>query len=399
MITEAVRNRFVWVLAAVAMVLALAVLPVGADSVDYAQTLDRLDRLQTLAQQYMEEKGSSADPVDLTLGFTRVGEYNTTVWQLTAGVRDPEFESYATGRDPDLWDLQNMTTAVLPNGQTIDMGHLLASINLVYRGMPLAGSWGGDCMQLAQVYAGQAGDAGGYAALMRQTFAIDDDGTVSRFGDQDLRADLDSVVAGSRLTKDSRIADVLRDYYDGLDDYNRAYQFIALSFGAVDTSNTAAFADQIYNALIKDTGMQLLLYMNQMWGKDGWTVLPESEPALRGACTVLAEYLSSAVNGEKVKAASSTLMHTLAGQALVDALNAIGDSEAASNAQQAVDQAQSGGAASTSGEDALTSATQKLKTGFNAQMFQLVLLIIGAAAILGMVVCIALLVSHRKNRQ
>ena len=72
-ITEAVRNRFVWVLAAVAMVLALAVLPVGAESVDYAQTLDRLDRLQTMAQQYMEEKGSSADPVDLTLGFTRVG--------------------------------------------------------------------------------------------------------------------------------------------------------------------------------------------------------------------------------------------------------------------------------------------------------------------------------------
>ena len=73
MITEAIRNRFVWVLAAVAMVLALAALPVGAESVDYAQTLDRLDRLQTLAQQYVEEKGSSADPVDLTLGFTRVG--------------------------------------------------------------------------------------------------------------------------------------------------------------------------------------------------------------------------------------------------------------------------------------------------------------------------------------
>lgn len=53
MITEAVRNRFVWVLAAAAMVLALAVLPVGAESVDYAQTLDRLDRLQTLAQQYV----------------------------------------------------------------------------------------------------------------------------------------------------------------------------------------------------------------------------------------------------------------------------------------------------------------------------------------------------------
>lgn len=90
-----------------------------------------------------------------------------------------------------------MNTVELPNGQGIDFGHLLAAMNLVYRGMPITGSWGGDCMQLAQVYAGQASDADGYANLMQQTFAIEDDGSVSKFGDQDLRADLDSVVAGS----------------------------------------------------------------------------------------------------------------------------------------------------------------------------------------------------------
>lgn len=39
-------------------------------------------------------------------------------------------------------------------------------------------------MQLAQVYAGQASDADGYASLMQQTFAIEDDGSASKFGDR-----------------------------------------------------------------------------------------------------------------------------------------------------------------------------------------------------------------------
>ena len=172
MVTEAIRSRMVWVITGVLALLVLLALPAKAESADYETTLDRLGRLQALAEQYIEEKNSGDDPIDLTLSFTRVGDYNTDIWQLTAGTRDGEFEKYATDADPDLWDLQGMNTVELPNGQGIDFGHLLAAMNLVYRGMPIAGSWGGDCMQLAQVYAGQASDADGYASLMQQTFAI-----------------------------------------------------------------------------------------------------------------------------------------------------------------------------------------------------------------------------------
>ena len=107
-----------------------------------------------------------------------------------------------------------------------------------------------------------------------------------------------------------------------------------------------------------------------MWSSSGWQVDADAEPALRGACNELADYLSRAVNGEKVKSASSTLMHTMAGQALVDALNALGDGEAASAAQSALE-ADSGATISTSSgdavDDALNTATEKLKTDFNAQ--------------------------------
>lgn len=368
---------------------------------DYNTVLDRLGRLQALANSYVETEDSSADPIVLTLSYTRTGDYNTQMWQLTAGVRDAAFENYVNTNDSDLQSLQGMSTVTLPGGQNIDFSHLLASMNLVYNGIPITGSWGGDCMQLAQVYAGQASDADGYASLMQQTFAIEDDGSASKFGDQDLRADLDSVVAGAELKSGSNVADVLRNYYTNLTDYDRCYQFIAMSFGSMNTSDSEAFRNKVYSTMTADAGMQLLLYMNGMWSSSGWQVDADAEPALRGACNELADYLSRAVNGEKVKSASSTLMHTMAGQALVDALNALGDGEAASAAQSALE-ADSGATISTSSgdavDDALNTATEKLKTDFNAQAFELGLLVLGAAALLGMVVCIAMLISHRSKR-
>ena len=112
----------------------------------------RLGRLQALANSYVETEDSSADPIVLTLSYTRTGDYNTTIWQLTAGVRDTEFESYVNSSDAELASLQSLNTVTLPTGEKIDFGHLLASMNLVYNGIPITGSWGGDCMQLAQVY-------------------------------------------------------------------------------------------------------------------------------------------------------------------------------------------------------------------------------------------------------
>lgn len=360
---------------------------------EYDETLDRLDRLQQLATDYAAD--SEDDPILLTLSYTRTGDYNTAMWQLTAGARDTEFDSYVEEHDADLSALQGMNTVTLPNGQQIDFGHLLASMNLVYNGLPITGSWGGDCMQLAQAYAGQASDAAGYADLMRDTFAIDDDGSTSKFGDQDLRADLDSVVVGSQLTKDSNIADALRSYYTDLTDYDRAYQFISLSFGTVDTKSDA-FGDTVYESMLADSGMQLLLYMNGMWTGSTWTVDESDAPALRGATDLLTEYLSNAVDGEKVKSETNDRLVAMGSQALADALNALGDSEAASAALAAGDQAVSGTTSSTSA--VLSDATETLQNHFNVKIFELVLLIVAAVAIFFLIMSCALFVSHRRGR-
>lgn len=363
-----------------------------ASAADYDETLDRLGRLQDLATDYAADH--DADPILLTLAYTRTGDYNTTIWQLTAGTRDTEFESYVSQNDADLAALQGMNTVELPNGDKIDFGHLLASMNLVYNGIPITGSWGGDCMELAQQYYGQADDAAGYADLMRATFNIDDDGSTSKFGDQDLRADLDSVVVGSQLTKDSKIADALRSYYDGLTEYDRAYQFISLSFGTVDTSSTS-FADSVYNAVVQDAGMQLLFYMNGMWTTDGWTINESYAPAVRGATDLLAEYLSGAVNGEKVKSETNNRLVAMGGQALADALTALGDSDAASAALAAAEDGASSTVSSTSA--AIEDATQTLQSNFNVKIFELILLIVAAIAVFFLIMSCALFVSHRRR--
>lgn len=383
------RLRLIGLLAAM-MLLAAFSLPVAAE--DYDTVMDGLSRLYSLAGQYAQDNsGQSLDPIELTLSYTRTGVYNSGIWQVTAGVRDAGFESYVAEQDGDLVSLQGLGSVETSAG-SVDFGHLLASLNLVYRGLPVAGSWGGDCMELAQQYAGQASDAAGYADLMSGTF--EDDNSV--FGGDDLRADLDAVVIGSKLSQGADLAQTIRDYYSSVNEYDRAYQFIALTFGDVNTGDVDAFGDEIYQAATQDTGMQLLLYLNQMWVSDGWTIAEDSAAPLQGACRVFAQYLSGAVNGEKVKSDADTRMVTLAGDMLAEFLSAMGDGDAASAALSANDGSETSTTSSGSSvSEIFSGAAQGIQSGFSLQVFEIALLVIGAAALMLLLICIVMLVRRR----
>lgn len=373
-----------------------AALPAHAED-DYNTTLDRLSRLQALAREFSSSRDDAPDPIVLTLSYTRTGDYNTTIWQLTAGVRDTEFESYVNSSDAELASLQSLNTVTLPTGEKIDFGHMLASMNLVYNGIPITGSWGGDCQQLAQQYYGQAQDAAGYAAAMRATFNIDDDGSLSKFGDQDLRADMDSVIVGSKVTQDTDLADALRSYYENLTEYDRAKEFISLSVGTQDTSNSS-FADAVYRALLDDSGMQLLFYMNGMWSVNGWQIKEDYAPAVRGAADLFAEYLAGAVNHEKVKSETNDRLVAMGGQALSDALAALGDSDAAAAALAAANElADNAQSTVSSGSDVVSAARENLQTNFNVKVFQLILLIAAGLAAFMLVFSMVMFVVHQKE--
>ena len=85
-----------------------AALPAHAE--DYDTVLDRLSRLQALAREYSAGQADTPDPIELTLAYTRTGEYNSTIWQLTAGVRDAGFESCVNSRTPSSCPTERAST-------------------------------------------------------------------------------------------------------------------------------------------------------------------------------------------------------------------------------------------------------------------------------------------------
>ena len=254
-----------------------------------------------------------------------------------------------------------------------------------------------DCQQLAEQYHGQAGDAAGYADLMRTTFNMDDDGTLSKFSDQDLHADLDSVLVGAKITKDTDLAEALRSYYASLTEYDRAKEFITLSFGTVDTS-AESFKDAVYSALLEDSGMQLLFYMNDMWSVQGWAIKDEYAPAVRGITDLFAEYLSDAVNGEKIKSDTNDRLVAMGGQALSDALSALGDTDAAQAALSAADSLTNNAESTvSSGSDAISTARETFQTKFDVKIFQMILLIVGGLAAFMLVFSLVMFAVRRRD--
>ncbi len=373
--------------AAAALLAALLAWALPARAETFEQALAHIGTLQSLAGSYAA--GTDGDVLNIMLTYTRMPAYDTALWQMIAGSRDLEFDAYVEQNAPELTDLRYAGTVSLPNGQNIDFSHMLASLQLVYKGVPVPGSWGGDSMQLAKQYLGQASDEDSYMALMQSTFNT---GGESVFGNEDLRADLDSVNLGAQLTADTDLAALLRDYYTAdLTDYDRATRFTALTFGNINTGSQGNFRQTVYNTLLADTGMQLLLYINGMWQRDTWQVNGESEPALRAAASLFADALALAVNGERVTTESDVRMTTAAGQTLSDLLTAIGDPDAAAAALQAFNDRTVLQIDDATGVDGvLDDATQRLRDRFDPTLFRTLLMALGGAALLGVFVCLGL---------
>ena len=146
--------------------------------------------------------------------------------------------------------------------------------------------------------------------------------------------------------------------------------------------------------------MQLLLYMNSMWTTSGWTVNNEYAPALHGAADLLAEWLANAVNNEKIKSETNDRLVAMGGEALAEALAALGHSDAAREALAAAQNAaNSASSTASTTESVISDATQTLQQKFNVKIFQLVLLIVAAAAIFMLILSCAMFANHHSKRK
>ena len=104
-----------------------------------------------------------------------------------------------------------------------------------------------------------------------------------------------------------------------------------------------------------------------MWTVKGWQIKDDYAPAVRGATDLFAEYLADAVNHAKIKSETNDRLVAMGGQALADALEALGDTDAAQAALTAAEEMANNAQSTVSaGSDVVSAARENLQTNFNA---------------------------------
>lgn len=262
--------------------------------------LDGVARVQRLVGEYAGEPGGEA--LLLTVNYLRAERYADMEWDLVLGAPDEEFAALVESRAPELAALQTVQLLTLPEGRSLDAIHLIAALAGSYQQAGALCGWGGDCMQLAEQYSGQADSVDGYYALMEPVFAGGENDSL--FPASDLLADLDGMVLGATLQPQDDLAEHLRAYYAGVTDETRAVKFIQAQLGGADTGDRAGLCEALEAALLDNDGMKLFLMLRGHGdlGEDNQVVLdPDIENGMRAAARLLADWLAEAAGGAVVE--------------------------------------------------------------------------------------------------
>lgn len=273
---------------------ALLSISASAQELSWEETLTGIGTVQKAAEQYLVDNASdqSRSSLMLTFSYLRGERYSDGVWALVNRKTDIDFREYLEQAEPELKVLQGLESMKIPTtGESVDVGHMLASASLAYDGMAVAGGWGGDCMELAQATMQNAASIEENMRLQQQIFASEDEAK-SWFSAQDLRADLDATNLAAMLQKNSDLQSCLQSYYEDLTPEKRASTFVQVQFGNADTADSEQFQQTVYQTMIQDEGMQLLLAVENMWDTDTWQPTEAAAPALRAAAYLLADYVA-----------------------------------------------------------------------------------------------------------
>ena len=241
---------------------------------DYNSFVTNLQLLEQLADTYAKENPGN-DPVALVIKYIRTGvdRYNSGSWGIMAGYEDTGFAKYV--RDTEeavnkqitdekqkvcMTGLKNIEEFKLPNGNTVDFGHMFGTMDITYHNKQsenhadVAG-WAGDLVDLMSV-----SDRHGVSGTLNEM--IDTIGTdylcknldeKDIFSQQDMYGDLDAYYIMSKLTAGKYTAGdlstIISDYFTAdLTDEDRADYLLTNRFGGAGTQS--AIRDAVYDAYV-----------------------------------------------------------------------------------------------------------------------------------------------------
>ena len=233
---------------------------------DYATFLAELKQLETLAASYAAI--ANKDAGELMLNFLRTGveRYNDGNWKTLAGEEIVGFTNYVAQQDAangtTVMRLRNLELFTIPNGQTVDFGHMFGTMNIAYIASQASadlGGWAGDICDLlyysknfGNVPAGTVDEMAAY--IKTNCFGVNAD---DAFGMDDFYGDLDAIYLIAQMKAGKSLSAVAEAYFTAnLTDADRAEFFLKNRFQNLYTPESVREA--VLNAYTSNVGLSVL---------------------------------------------------------------------------------------------------------------------------------------------
>ena len=246
----------------------------------YEDFMTSLELLEGYANAYAKANPGK-DPLWLLIKYVRTGvdRYNSGSWNIMAGYEDEAFAEYVKEQEeaynkavPTVEDMINVTgiknigSFKLPNGQTVDFGHMFGTMDITYHNKTsinhadVAG-WAGDLVDLLST--ADRHDVTGTVDEMIEEIGTEYlnhhiEGEDDQFGQTDMYGDLDGYYFMKEIIgKDyeaGMLHGLMEDYFtESLTDEQRADYFLKNRLGGVTGRNEireAVFSEYLGNSVI-----------------------------------------------------------------------------------------------------------------------------------------------------
>jgi exopolysaccharide biosynthesis protein/glucan-binding YG repeat protein len=243
----------------------------------YEDFLTDFTALESYANSYVAEH-SEEDVKALIINFIRTGveRYTSSAWTTFCGEENTSFTSYVAEQDKtnetDAFDLKNIENFTLPNGDTVDFGHMFGCMDMAYhtgnQDTADLGSWAGDLCDLLWLVT-TTGIEGDTVDDMADTIRTNTDKyflhavsstngeTVHSFSQTDFFGDMDSYYLLQNMGNGNSLSTVMKNYFtSSLNDAYRCKFFLDNRFSGKDTK--ADIREAVYSTYAANEGIKTL---------------------------------------------------------------------------------------------------------------------------------------------
>lgn len=234
----------------------------------YVDFVEELKVLEGYANSYLNTQSKYKDAGELIVNFIRTGveRYNESLWPQLAGQEITGFVDYVKAQDAanntTAMRLRNIKFFKLPNGNSVDFGHMFGTLNIAYINVTASadlGGWAGDICDLlnysyyhGNVPEGTVEEMAAY--ILENCFGVDAE---DAFGMDDFYGDLDAFYLVNQMKAGKTLSTVMEEYFtEELDDGERSAYFLNNRFKGLKTQEDVRNA--VYGAYISNAGLSVL---------------------------------------------------------------------------------------------------------------------------------------------